>query len=229
MPRKEDIIAITFSLIGTAVFFLLVVCTWSAPITATVVDSETGQPIEDVVVVADWELRGGLEGGNPIGAWPVIEAVTDRKGKFHFPAWGPRFGFGILRDWKPELRFFKDGYAYGLRQNSANGDWYSWRVRSIVDGTTVKLERFRGTPKEYTENVDSFSREIDSLLFRNEKLCNWKNTPSLIRALDEQVRYYPQNGGPAFSSLHYGLVTNEEYYKKIGCGSAKEFLKGIAK
>ena len=98
-----------------------------------------------------------------------------------------------------------------------------------MDGTTVKLERFRGTPKEYTENVDRFSDEIENLLFRNKKLCNWKNTPRLIRALDEQVRYYPQNGRPAFSSLHYGLVTNEEYYKKIGCGSAKEFLKGIAK
>src|SRR5947209_3399798 len=60
------------------------------PITATVVDADTKEPLEGVVVVAHWEMKGGLEGGNVEGEVMIMEAVTDAQGKFHFPAWGPK-------------------------------------------------------------------------------------------------------------------------------------------
>ena len=82
------------------------------PIEAWVVDAETNQPIEGAIVVAHWELKGGLEGGNVMGQVMVMEAVTDDKGKFNFPAWGPKWhiGWGGLGDSDPELLLFKSGY-----------------------------------------------------------------------------------------------------------------------
>src|SRR6266849_1854255 len=66
--------------------------TYSAePIEAWVVDADSGQPIEGVVVTANWELEIGTLGGNiPVGQIMVMETVTDQKGRFYFPAWGPK-------------------------------------------------------------------------------------------------------------------------------------------
>ena len=50
-----------------------------------VVDRETGNPIEGVVVVAHWQLRGGLEGGTPIRELKILESVTDHDGRYSFP------------------------------------------------------------------------------------------------------------------------------------------------
>src|SRR5712691_8711159 len=54
---------------------------------ARLVDSETGQPAEGAIVVAHWEILGGLEGLNPVGQAKVMEAVTDKNGVISFPSW----------------------------------------------------------------------------------------------------------------------------------------------
>ena len=220
---------VTLGLIATAGFVLLQ-GTWSDPITATVIDSETNQPIEGVVVVADWGLKGGLEGNNPVGHLAVMESVSDNAGKFHFPGWGPRFSIrGQLRAEQPELLFFKGGYSYLHVGNEAAGRWHGMRVKSIVNGTRVKLEKFCGTPKEYVENVQRLESTLDSYLFGDDKACPWKKIPRMIHALDEQIQLSPGYVQGIFSASHQHLIAAEEYYLKIGCGSAKEFLTGIAK
>ena len=229
MTRKaQNAIAIAASLLW-ATLFILYNCKWSDPITATVVDSETGQPIEGVVVVADWRLKGGLEGGNPVGHLALMEAVTDKAGTFHFPGWGPRLSFSILRDWEPELFFFKNGYSYLYMVNQPNSRWYSWQANSSVDGTHVKLKQFRGTPKEYAEKMGDFGRTLESYFFGDDKSCAWKRIPRMIAAMDEQVQSLPGYIEGRFSAPHHQLLDAEEYYLKIGCGSAKEFLTGITK
>ena len=56
-------------------------------ISGRVIDEETKQPVQGMVVVALWELVGGMEGGSILGAARVLETVTDEEGQFHFPAW----------------------------------------------------------------------------------------------------------------------------------------------
>lgn len=51
-----------------------------ATITGTVVDSETGQPIEGAVVLAEWSITKGL-GLTYSKSYEVVEAVTDKEGK----------------------------------------------------------------------------------------------------------------------------------------------------
>src|SRR3990172_3705709 len=62
------------------------------PIEARVVDAETKQPLEGVIVTANWELVEGTLAGGPrvLGQMMVMEAVTDANGRFSFPALGPK-------------------------------------------------------------------------------------------------------------------------------------------
>ncbi|MGD8642133.1 MAG: hypothetical protein PVG89_15960, partial [Gammaproteobacteria bacterium] len=90
------------------------------PITATVVDADTKQPLKDVIVVAHWQLvEGGfLDSSVPAGELMVMEAVTDAQGKFHFPEWGPKYKFmGRMKNEDPELIIFKPGYEFKALAN----------------------------------------------------------------------------------------------------------------
>ena len=94
------------------------------PIEAWVVDAETNQPLEGVIVVAHWQLKGGLEGGNPVGEMMVMETLTDAKGRFYFPAWGPKLRSldGRLKTQSPGILLFKSGYEYrGLENKLMHG------------------------------------------------------------------------------------------------------------
>jgi hypothetical protein len=54
------------------------------PITAKVVDADTGQPWRGIVV-AHWILKFGLKGSSGMDM-KLTESVTDRDGQFFFPA-----------------------------------------------------------------------------------------------------------------------------------------------
>ena len=213
-----------------AVLYISLFSKWSDPITATVVDSETNQAIEGVVVVADWKLTGGFEGSTPAGHLAVMEAVTDNAGRFHFRRWGPRFSLlSGLRAEEPELFFFKSGYGSLEIDNQAAGRWHGMRVKSIVNGTRVKLVKFRGTPEEYFKNVQEFGNTLASNLLGDDRACPWKQIPRMINTMDEQIQTLTGRAQGRFSAPHNDLIAGEEYYLKIGCGSAKEFLTGIVK
>jgi hypothetical protein len=134
------------------------------PIEAWVVDAETGQPLEGVIVVAHWklegtglywdtekwELAGSIHQGHTVGALQVFEAVTDHNGRFFFPAWGPlKARNGILTDSDPALLLFKGGYEYKPLSNSlGTGGIDRERVRSTRrwsnwNGKTIELMPFQ--------------------------------------------------------------------------------------
>ena len=59
------------------------------PIEGWVVDAETGKPLEGVNIAASWELMSGGMAVIPVGSIMLMETVTDVKGRYAFPAWGP--------------------------------------------------------------------------------------------------------------------------------------------
>ena len=61
-------------------FCMLPVMGCYATITGTVVDGDTGQPIEGAVVLAEWSITKGL-GLTYSKSHEVVEAVTDKEGK----------------------------------------------------------------------------------------------------------------------------------------------------
>ena len=104
----------------------------NAEITGTVVDAETGAPIEGAVVLVEWIITKGLPGMTYHETYKVIETITDKEGmvaisgvfnplvdppdvtvyKRGYVAWNNKF---IFPDYKKRTDFiFKNGYVFRL-------------------------------------------------------------------------------------------------------------------
>ncbi len=154
-----------------SVLFSLSACaqalTYSAePIEAWVINAETKQPLEGVIVTANWQLEEGTFGGSvPAGQLMVMEAVTDRDGKFTFPGWGPlKPKKGHLVDQDPRLLFFKSGYESRWLQNEYNSS-RELRTRPIRrsdwKGKRIEMKKFTGTSKEWFKMLERSIPPID--------------------------------------------------------------------
>lgn len=198
-------------------------------IEARVIDAETKQVLEGVIVTANWELVGGFEGNTPVGQMKVLEAVTDKNGKFTFPAWGPEpRKKGYLRNRDPQLLLFKPSYEYKrlLNETSSKISMESLR-RSEWNGKTIELKPFKGTIEAYEHQFESLNRDVERFAVDKPEECGWKKIPNTVRAMNrERTRLVAQGVNPhTLSSLDKELLMNDEYYtKKGGCGSPKAFF-----
>lgn len=200
--------------------------TYSAkPIEALVVDAETGRPVEGANVVANWELNFGLEGG---GAYQlqIMEEVTDKNGRFYFPAWGPKKIPGHLpsearlKDRDPAIIIFKSGYASKGIQNerpigSMGGHGQSIRT-SEWNGKVIQLRPFHGDDKAYVLNM----RNAQSWWM--EKDCNWKLLPRMVLAWEKELQVLKRKNIPVDALYIFSI---DGLSRQTGCGSAGAFLK----
>ena len=187
-----------------------------------VVDGETGKPLQDVVVVAYWQLKGGLEGGNPIGQLHIFEAQTDQAGRYFVPAWGPRFAFsGTLRNESPGLVFFKPGYRFRALDNK----WFPGRDSSLSDwnGKAVRLHSFEGTAVEYSKSLSPLSDTLWGVGHVWGEPCGWKSFPRMLRAIDAQDSAF-RRAGISHASIVTTLRANDSRLVAAGCGSVEGVL-----
>jgi len=199
--------------------------TYSAEaIEARVIDADTKQPLEGVVVTANWQLEQGTVGGNvPVGQLMVMETVTDKEGRFSFSAWGPktaRESFLVNDD--PQLLLFKSGYDYQRLNNPYSSD-RELRLRpmrhSVWNKRVIVMKAFKGTLDEYARQLSFFMTDVRFI----EDDCNWKTVPKLIMALQNQKEAFRAAGIiRTFYSVDY-LPTNESE-----CGSPKDFFRNYA-
>jgi hypothetical protein len=195
-------------------------------ITTRVVDADTKEPLEGVIVVTDWQLRVG--GGVP-GQLMLLETVTDYSGTFHFPAWGPRKALvGWLGNEDPMILLFKDGYQFKVALNpfrSVPSEMPTGIRTSIYDGKVIEMHRFNGTLQEWKAGLDHFQLSIEDAT-RGD--CSWRSIPRLTAALGQESKKLSAAGittGTYFDSLQ----GRELYEAQIGCGSVREFLRGLAR
>lgn len=116
----------------------------SKEFSGTVVDATTNEPIEGVVVVAQWIPRSWKVGEmGHYGLVDIYEAVTDKEGKYMIPGWGPKLREPgtYLDDGEPEISFFKKGYWYLHVANDGKGGNSSPR-ESVWNGRVIKLKKF---------------------------------------------------------------------------------------
>jgi hypothetical protein len=214
--------------------FMLMSCVHIAePLEAWVVSAENGEPIEGVVVVANWQQKGGVEGGNDIGQLMVLETVTDRKGRFAFPGWGPKILLtGDIKSDRPQLLLFKNGYQPMALSNFVVSDYgHSITLKSDWNGKMIKLKR---TPSDVEGSLRDFRHFNDKLeiIIRDYKACDWKKIPNMLQEIHKQHLAFQSKGitgGPiGIHSVDEELINNSEYASKkggSGCGSPKDLFQ----
>ena len=136
------------------------------PIRAHVIDEETGKAIEGAVVVAKWEIHTFDSHGTML--FRSAEAVTDRRGEFSIPAWGPkpRWPLCWFQDRDPILLIFKQGYAIG---GGSNREAYV-PVYTHVDSNLKN----RTLPDGRILQVSGYSRE-------SKRFCYWNGKTFALR------------------------------------------------
>lgn len=152
-----------------SILIILVGC--YTTITGTVVDAETGKPIEGAVVLAEWTKRHGI-GDYHTESVKVVEVLSDKDGKVKIS--------GIFDPFvdPPDVTVYKKGYvAWSNRSIFMDGgrDDFAWK-----NGYVFKLERFK--PEYSYIKHDSFVRGSihDNLGLDNKQL--------FMKLYDEGVR-----------------------------------------
>ncbi len=200
------------------------------PITTYVVDADTQEPIEGVVVVAAWVLEGGLEGGNFKGVMMVMETVTDQSGAFHFAGWGPKSKPSYIRwvddarlkSYAPQFFLFKSGYRIGefANQSTEAEEHDPSTHTSDWNRKAIPLKKFAGNFEQYAKDLNSWSVGLRSTM---EPRCTWAQIPLMIKALGRQTRIF-RAANIYVGTFYDDLVSNEEYRARDGC-SVKAFLQ----
>jgi hypothetical protein len=193
-------------------------------IDAWVFDAETGQPLEGVIVVVDWRLwRGGFH-PDWRGSLQVMETVTDAKGHFAFPAWGPksRPAGTYLHD-DPRLYLFKRDYEDALVSNS----WPTMEpnVSSLRrferNGLPIQMKKFTGSLEGYAKHLSLLDSFLNPAFDQN---CFWKQIPHMLIAMHlEAQRFREKKIHTSLNLIEQREGHNASKYAK--CGSVREYLR----
>jgi hypothetical protein len=204
--------------------------TYSAEsIEAWIIDEDTGQPLAGVIVVAHWELMGGLH-PDTIGQLMVMETVTDAQGRFFFPAWGPKVRplTGFLHNEDPALLLFKSGYEDQRLANEVTEKVKTNSLRrSEWDGKTIKMKKFTGSLGQYAERLGWFDDNLD-FAFRSDGSCEWKQIPRMVVAMHLEKKRFRAQGLRNSSYYPSSLEDRGEQRSPADaakCGSVQEYLR----
>jgi hypothetical protein len=193
------------------------------PMEARVIDAETKQPLDGVIVVAHWQLERGTPGGSvPAGQLAVMETVTDKQGRFAFPGFGPKLAVtSHLVNKDPELILFQSGYRYRALTNEYSGA-IELRTRTVRrsewDGKMIELKLFKGNMEEYAKHLSSMPL---SWAYNGDD-CEWKKIPRLVTAIHEQAMMFRRQSIMANLYTIENLIPYPGYPDKCG---AREYFK----
>lgn len=207
------------TILGAAAIALSACNRYSAePTEGWVIDADTKIPIEDVIVVADWQLhKSTIAGKIPAAHLNIMETLTDKYGLFYFNKWGPTFakwGFFIDRD--PALLFYKEGYEFHSVQNPLPSEIDSSKVRrSVWNGATIELKKFEGNLNDRASHLSLLHNSMYTILYGDK--CEWKKTPMLVLAIARQEKIFREN------NVH-NILSSLDDISGYKCGSAEEYL-----
>jgi hypothetical protein len=163
-----------------------------------IVDDATGEPLEGVIIVAQWEFyQVGLgDGGHKGQMANVIEAVTDSTGNYFMPSWGPhpRLPFNYLDNSDPKLSIFKIGYFPQVLFNPLVSEEHLNRDSlrtSQWDGKKIKMRKFEGSLEDYASRLNSF---YDGLIGDRMSNYEWKKYPQMAKAVYAEYRQLKAKG-----------------------------------
>ena len=163
-------------------------------IEAWIVDEDTNEPLEGVVVVAEWPLQQYTVAGRiPAGQLKVMETVTDKNGRFYLPNWGPKVVVrGQLDHETPSFIMFKSGYHVARMSNNVfqrdggiirSSDW---------DGKVIKMLKFKENMKKYRKELFRLRNTLDDISeYDDISDCEWKEIPIIRKTIRKEYSNFP--------------------------------------
>jgi hypothetical protein len=192
-----------------------------------VIDSETKEPVEGVVVVEVWKLEGGWHSDHTANIH-IAETVTDNEGYYMFPDWGPKFTVdGAMSETAPYLIFYKFGYNWVGKLNSVVGNLNPDNSVSEHTGKKIELKKFEGPPSEYYDAVDSVEYILKTSHYRSTFDCMWTKIPRFTAEV-VYLREYNSNQRTAYAIKAYPS-TYLDNLADSGCENPRKILKDYLK
>ena len=163
--KTHHLIAVLITLLATSGCYL--------PMTGTVVDAESGAPIEGAVLLVEWTKTNVGGGADPYTiSHKVAEAVSDRDGKVKMPGC-----FCPLAN-EPDVTVYKKGYV--AWNNKFIFPDYKKRKDFRWGGDAFRMERFKDT-YSYSDHESFVSRAINDTI-------GWENKRLFIKIYEEGER-----------------------------------------
>lgn len=184
------------------------------PMEGVVADGTTGEPLEGVIVVAQWVLHDPGKGSYL--RLHVFETTTDTTGRYRIPGWGPKrnpyYPWTRLRDQDPKISFFKPGYRPAYAQN--RWDRNEPARFSEWDGKTIKMGKFTGTDDEWARELSL----LQGALAWGWGVVDWRSIPRMVLAVEmERLRFQHRPlRGSNISPLSDFNTTAEEVRRFLG-------------
>ena len=169
----------------------------SAPISGTIIDKETGQPIPHAVISIRWPQMRGTPGGTIyVGSGTIkrIEVVSDEQGNYLVPGWKRskwEIGEGGFSKDRPEMHIYAAGYwPRTLRNKKAGRLGWGEAWKADWDGQDIELEpmHWREWTKEEWEKRVKKDKHLWSYgrIPRYGGECTWLKVP---RNVIEEIRF----------------------------------------
>lgn len=165
-----------------------------------VIDADTGDPIEGVVVLAVWNKIYPNAAGHTTKFYDAREAVTDKNGEFEIPGIGLKI-LSLLDD--PSVTIFKAGYMYDSlfwEPGYLPYQPFEWKMKWEGEKAIIPLKKLtmeerrkQNTPDFYIgERYDEKENITHSCLPKNIKLLPGEVNKEL---LEQGRKPYDLEGG----------------------------------
>jgi hypothetical protein len=191
------------------------------PTWGTVVDAGTKEPVAGALVIAMWQLSGGMEYSHA-GTFKISEAISNR---FEIAGWGPEPApaAGELNQYDPMVLVYLPGYVPKTFLNKPLPDFHE-RAKLVehnwlANGQPLEIEKTTGPFRYYQGRWDGLYSFVYETL-NNGSRCEWKHIPKTIRALVDDERYARSQGiTPGFNLSVTDLMKREQ------CAPFDEFFR----
>ncbi|WP_456415893.1 hypothetical protein [Thiolapillus sp.] len=158
----------------------------SAPISGTIIDQETGQPIPHAVISIRWPQMRGTPGGTIyVGSGTIkrIEVVSDEQGNYLVPGWKRskwEIGEGGFSKDRPEMHIYAAGYwPRTLRNKQAGRLGWGEAWKADWDGQDIELEPMHW--REWTkEEWERKGKELWGAAINYWEKCQWVRFPENV-------------------------------------------------
>ena len=160
---------------------------YDGPYSGRVIDADTREPIEGVVVLGTWSIfHNNLAGGSHT-LYDARETVTDKKGEFSIPGMGLRVSSNL----EPmSVLIFKSGYSY-----IGSTSWPAFKLSSYYR-ETIKWEGHRAILP--IKKLSQHDREKQGTPYFPLEVQEKKLSPLMIEEINKESIYlglppYPKN------------------------------------